>query len=205
MPRSIRRATRRLGLLLAALVVLAPPPLVAQGTTSLSPDDKRLVDDVRIALSLLPYYGVFDFLSFTYARGTVTLKGFAYRGSLKDDAEAAVRRVRGIDTIVNDIEIAPVSFNDDRIRQAAFYLIYTDEFLSRYAPGGARRAYIDALEFGRFPGIQPLGHYPIHIVVKNGRITLMGIVDNQQDKQMAGVRAREVQGVLGVENELVVQ
>lgn len=205
MPRIARGPVRRLTLFLAAILVVTPSLLLAQDTTTLSPDDKRRIDDVRIALSRLPYYGVFDFLSFTYARGTVTLKGFAYRGSLRDDAEAAVRRVRGIDTIVNEVEIAPVSFNDDRIRQAAFYLIYTDEFLSRYAPGGARRAYIDALEFGRFPGIQPLGYYPIHIVVKNGRITLMGMVDNEQDKQMAGIRAREVQGVFGVENELVVQ
>lgn len=195
-------ATRRPALL-AALLLLAS--VTAFGQPDVSADDKRRIDDVRIALMKVPYYGVFDFLSFTYQRGTVTLKGFAYRGKLKEDAEAAVRRVPGIDTIVNEIEEAPASFNDDRIRQAAFYLIYTDEFLSRYAPGGARRAYIDALEFGRFPGIQPLGYYPIHIVVKGSRITLLGLVDNEADKLMAGVRAREVQGVLGVENELTVE
>lgn len=201
-----RRAVRPLAVGVVAAILLTPAlvPFTASAQATVSPDDKRRIDDVRLALMRLPYYGVFDFLSFNYNRGTVTLKGFAYRGTLKDDAEAAVRRVSGIDTIVNEIEVAPASFNDDRIRQATFYAIYTDEFLSRYAPGGARRAYIDALEFGRFPGIQPLGYYPIHIVVKNGRLTLLGMVDNAADKQMAGVRAREVPGVFGVENELVV-
>ena len=73
------------------------------------------------------------------------------------------------------------------------------------SPGGARRAYIDALEFGRYPGIQPLGNYPIHIIVKGGRITLVGLVDNDADKQIAGVRAREVSGAFGVANEVVVR
>ena len=184
------------GLLLGLLIA----PAGAQ-----SPEDKRRIDDIRLELQRLPYYGVFDFLSFRYERGKVTLMGFAYAPGLREDAEAAVKRVRGVDEVGNEIEAASASFNDDRIRRAAFYSIYTDDFLSRYAPGGAARAYIDALEFGRFPGIQPLGNYPIHIVVKGGRITLLGIVDNDADKQIAGVRAREVQGVFGVENELVVQ
>jgi osmotically-inducible protein OsmY len=185
---------------LLAAVLLVGPPVGAQ-----SPEDKRRADDIRIALLRLPYYGVFDFLSFTYERGTVTLRGFAYASGLKEDAAAAARRVRGVDEVVNEIEVAPPSLNDDRIRRAAFYAIYTDDFLSRYAPGGARQAYMDALEFGRWPGVQPLGSYPIHIVVKGGRITLLGLVDNAADKQMAGVRAREVSGVFAVENELVVR
>jgi osmotically-inducible protein OsmY len=131
--------------------------------------------------------------------------GFAYAPNLKDDAEAAVKRAQGVDTVVNQIEVAPASLNDDRIRRDAFYRIYTDDFLSRYSPGGAHGAYIDAVEFARFPGIQPLGNYPIHIVVKGGRITLLGMVGNDADKQIAGVRAREVTGAFGVENELVVE
>lgn len=187
------------GLLLA--VCLTPArPAAAQ-----SPDDKRRADDVRIALLRLPYYGVFDFLSFTYERGTVTLTGFAYAPRLREDAEAAVERTPGVDTVKNQIEVASASLNDDRIRRDGFAAIYTDDFLSRSSPGGARRAYIDALEFGRYPGIQPLGNYPIHIIVKGGRITLVGLVDNDADKQIAGVRAREVSGAFGVENELVVR
>jgi len=178
---------------------------MAQPSAAQSADDKRRIDDIRIALLRLPYYGVFDFLSFKYEKGTATLMGYAYFNNLKEDAEAAVKRVRGVDTVVNEIEVAPVSMNDDRIRRDAFYRIYTDDFLSRYSPGGAQGAYIDAVEFGRFPGTQPLGNYPIHIVVKGGRITLLGMVGNESDKQMAGVRAREVTGTFGVENELVVE
>lgn len=185
---------------LMALGVHLAPPALAQ-----SADDKRRADDIRIALLRLPYYGVFDFLSFTYEKGTVTLMGFAYAPRLKEDAEEAVKRVRGVDTVANQIEVAPASLNDDRIRRATFYSIYTDDFLSRYSPGGARGAYIDAVEFGRFPGTQPLGNYPIHIVVKGGRVTLLGMVSNDADKQIAGVRAREVTGTFGVENELIVE
>ncbi|MCC7124393.1 MAG: BON domain-containing protein [Acidobacteria bacterium] len=190
----------RRALLLTLLVAALPSPYA----TAQSVDDKRRIDDIRIALQRLPYYGVFDFLSFRYERGTVTLAGFAYQSNLKQDAEEAVKRLPYVDTVKNEIEMAPASLNDDRIRRLVYYNIYTDDFLSRYSPGGARRAYIDALEFARFPGIQPLGNHPIHIVVNGGRVTLMGIVDNAADKQIAGVRAREVTGVFGVENDLVV-
>ncbi len=189
-------------LTLALLLALGAQVATAAAQTA---DDKRRIDDIRIALLRLPYYGVFDFLSFTYEKGTVTVKGFAYANNLKDDAEAAVKRVRGVDTVVNEIEVAPASFNDDRIRRDAFYRIYTDDFLSRYSPGGARGAYIDAVEFTRYPGTQPLGNYPIHIVVKGGRITLLGMVSNDSDKQIAAVRAREVTGTFAVENELIVE
>ena len=159
---------------------------------------------VRRALERLPYYGVFDFLAFSVERGTVTLLGFDYRGSLGRDAEAAVKRVAGIDEVANKIERLPASQNDDRIRWATFYSIYTDDFLSRYAPGGPMAARYDALQFSRFPGSQPFGMYPIHIIVKGGRTTLLGVVDNEADKTMAGVRARDVPQVFGVENELTV-
>lgn len=159
---------------------------------------------VRRALERLPYYGVFDFLAYRVEKGTVTLLGFAYRGTLRSDAEQAVKRTAGVDEVANKIELLPTSPNDDRIRWATFYNIYTDDFLSRYAPGGAMSARYDALEFGRFPGMQPLGNYPIHIIVKNGRVTLLGVVDNESDKTIAGFRAREVPQTFGVENELMI-
>lgn len=165
--------------------------------------DKQTTLTVQRALERLPYYGVFDFLAFSLDRGTVTLMGYAYRGNLKSDAGRAVKRVSGVDEVVNQIEILPPLLNDDRIRSATFYNIYVDDFLSRYAPGGAVAARGAALEFARSPGMQPLGAYPIHIVVKNGRTMLLGIVDNEADKTVAGVRAREVGGVLDVQNGLV--
>jgi osmotically-inducible protein OsmY len=160
---------------------------------------------VRRALERLPYYGVFDFIAFQVEKGTVTLLGFAYQGSVRTAAEQAVRRVAGVDEVANKIEILPASQNDERIRWATFFNIYTDDFLSRYAPGGAMAARYDALQFSRFPGMQPFGNYPIHIIVKGGRTTLVGVVDNEGDKTIAGVRAREVPQVFSVENELMVK
>jgi len=177
-------------------------PAFGQQKTSITTGEATL--RVRRALERLPYYGVFDFLAFGVDRGTVTLMGYAYRGSLKSDAEQAVKRIPGIDEVGNKIEILPAAQNDDRIRWATFYNIYTDDFLSRYAPGGAMRAYYEVLQFTRFPGMQPFGTYPIHIIVRNGRITLLGVVDNEADKTLAGVRAREITQVFGVENELVI-
>jgi hyperosmotically inducible periplasmic protein len=159
---------------------------------------------VQRALQRLPYYGVFDFLAFGVDHGTVTVTGYAYRETLKSEVANAVKRVAGVDELGNKIEVLPVSQNDDRIRWSTFYNIYTDDFLSRYAPGGAMRARYEALSFARFPGMQPFGMYPIHIIVKNGRTTLLGIVDHEADKTLAGVRAREVTGVFGVENDLMV-
>jgi hyperosmotically inducible protein len=93
---------------------------------------------------------------------------------------------------------------DDRIRWATFYKIYGDDSLSRYSPGGAMSARHELLQSRRFPGLQPFGTYPIHIIVKNGRTTLMGVVDSQADKVLAEMRAREVSGVFSVESELIV-
>ena len=187
------------------LVTLAAAsiPVVASQTQSVA--EKQRIESVRRALQQLPYYGVFDFLAFNLERGTVTLMGFAYRESLKSDAEAAVKRISGIDDVINKIEVLPVSQNDDRIRWATYYTIYTDDFLSRYAPGGPSTVRYELQQFARFPGLQPLGNYPIHIIVKGGRTTLLGVVLNESDKQLANVRAREVPGIFGVENELQVE
>jgi hypothetical protein len=191
-----------------ALTVAALGVVTAAQTPSrqTSVTAKEMTLRVRLALERLPYYGVFDFLAFSVDRGTVTLMGYAYRPTLKSEAEQAVKRIPGIDEVANKIEILPVSQNDDRIRWAAFYNIYTDDFLSRYAPGGpaSPRYALEQHAFSHFPGMQPLGNYPIQIIVKNGRMTLLGIVDNAADKMLAGVRARQGTLTFGVENELVV-
>ena len=143
-------------------------------------------------------------MAFGVEKGVVTLQGYAYQGSLKSDAARAVKRLSGVDEVVNKIIDLPASPNDDRIRWATFYNIYTDDFLSRYSPGGAMGARYDARQFTRFPGMQPSGNYPIHIIVQNGRTMLLGIVNNESDKTVAGFKAREISGVFAVENELVV-
>jgi hyperosmotically inducible protein len=189
------------GLLLFAIATVASVSTARAQTVAA----KETVLMVQRALSRLPYYGVFDFLVFGVDRGVVTVGGFAYRPDLTSDAASAIKHVAGVDEVANKIEVLPASQNDDRIRWATFYNIYTDDFLSRYAPGGAMSARYEALSFARFPGMQPFGTYPIHIIVKNGRTMLLGVVDSEADKTVAGVRAREVTGVLGVENSLVVE
>ena len=172
------------------------------GAQSVSVDET--VRSVARMLERLPYYGVFDYIVFRVDRGTVYLAGYSFEGRLRMDAEAATKRASGVDEVANKIEVLPASPNDDRIRWETFYRIYTDGFLSRYAPGGEFGVLQDLRDERHFPGMQPVGPYAIHIIVKNGRTMLLGIVDSAADRQIADVRAREVTGVFEVENSLTV-
>ena len=185
-------------------VVTATVALTAGTALAQSAASRQQTERVRAALEALPNYGVFDFLAFERDEDSVILMGYVYSGTLKSDAAKATRQVAGIDEIGNRIETLPASQNDDRIRWSTFYRIYTDPFLSRYAPGGAQGARHETVRYSRFPGLQPLGRYPIHIVVKHGRTTLAGVVDNDGDRMIAEVRAREIPGVFEVRNELEV-
>ena len=186
-------------LLILTLVLFAS---AVPGAQSVSQKQRQF--DIEHELVRLPTYGVFDFIAFGHENGKVTLVGYAYQGGLKSHAARAVRRVPGVDEVDNKIEQLPVGMNDDRIRWATFYNIYNDNFLSRYSPGGAMSARYELYQWRRFPGMQPFGNYPIHIIVRNGHTTLMGVVDSEMDRRMAEIRAREVSGVFSVENELVV-
>jgi hypothetical protein len=186
-------------LLILVLVLFASGVPLAQSVS-----ERQQVFEIEQELGRLPTYGVFDFIAFNYERGKVTLVGYSYQGDLKSHAARAVRRVPGVDEVDNQIEELSGSPNDDRIRWATYYKIYNDSFLSRYAPGGEMTARYELYQSRRFPGMQPFGTYPIHIIVKNGRTTLMGVVDSEMDRRMAEFRAREVFGAFSVENELVV-
>ena len=135
---------------------------------------------------------------------SVTVTPEETEGNLKADAERAAKMASGVVEVANKIEVLPASQNDDRIRWATFYRIYTDDFLSRYAPGGVHQALREIADERHFPGMQPVGTYPIHIIVRNGRMMLLGVVDNAGDRQLAEVRAREVSGVFEVDNSLTV-
>jgi hyperosmotically inducible periplasmic protein len=190
---------------------LATRPLLASQKAPKPPVPP--IEAVRKQLLKLPYYGVFDFLSYKYDNGAVTLMGYSYRGTLKGDAERAVKRVPEVTTVVNQIEDLPPSPMDDDLRWKIYFKIYDDPFLSRYAPGGGllwghRHAFRGRTFFplgpSRFPGTEPAGDYPIHIVVDRGRVTLLGVVDSEQDKTIAGFKAREVPGSFAVTNDLMV-
>lgn len=151
-----------------------------------APENKenKVIRQVRHELVMLPYYGVFDNLSFRLNGRTVTLLGQVARPSLKTSAERVVKEVDGIESVVNEIEVLPTSPNDDSIRVATYRAIYGDNVLYRY-------------------GLQAVP--PIHIIVRNGNVILVGVVANQMDKNVAGLRANGVSGVFGVKNELMVE
>ncbi|HKN72719.1 MAG TPA: BON domain-containing protein, partial [Terriglobales bacterium] len=145
----------------------------------------RIYKEVRHELVMLPYYGVFDNLAYKVdPDGTVTLLGQVSRPSLKPDAEKAVKHIEGVEKVVNNIEVLPTSFDDDRIRRAAYRAIYGNSVLSQY-------------QWRAVP--------PIHIIVKNGNITLEGVVARQMEKQIAGMQANGVHDVFSVTNNLVVE
>ncbi len=149
-------------------------------------DETRLVREVRHQLLMLPYYGVFDDLSFRVdPDGTVTLMGAVTRPTLKSDAENVVKHIEGVTKVVNQIEVLPLSPEDDRIRMAEYRAIYGEPTLAtRYG-------------YRAIP--------PIHIIVKNGHVTLDGVVANQADKDLINVRANSVPGVFSVTNNLTVE
>lgn len=163
------------------------------------------VEEIRQAILRLPYYGPFDAIGFSYDKGTVTLTGYAYALGLKRDAERAAKRVPGVEQVTDKIEQLPVSPNDDDLRWRTYYAIYTNAFLSRYAPGGGLLwGHRDGVRWGPMTGVEPIGNFPIHIIVQSGRIRLVGMVDSEADRIAAEHEARGVAGSFGVDNQLSV-
>ena len=145
---------------------------------------RRVESDVQRELMTLPYYTVFDVLAFKVEPGgTVRLLGQVVRPTLKSDAERRLKGVPGIDKVINEIEVLPTSPADDRIRLAVYRNIFRTDALERYG-------------FQSQPSIR--------IIVKNGNVTLEGVVDSEQDKTVAGLKAREIGGVFDVKNNLAV-
>ena len=163
---------------------------------------------VRRAIVRDTLYGVFDHLYFeVQAPGTVTLRGFASRPSLRSSVERTVRRINGVTNVQNQIEVLPTSFNDDRIREAVYRSIYSFAPLQRYTSnrGGPRRMGPSvARRAGGITQDPPIGWHAISIIVRNGHVTLFGVVDSESDANMAGMRANIVSGVFSVTNEIQV-
>lgn len=134
-------------------------------------------------LVMLPYYSVFDNLAYRVDGDKVILEGQVVRPSLKSDAEAVVKSVAGVSSVVNNIEILPPSSMDDQLRRAVYRAIYGNPALSRYG-------------YSAVPSI--------HIIVKNGNVTLEGVVDSESDKNIANIRASGVPNVFSVKNNLQV-
>jgi hyperosmotically inducible periplasmic protein len=165
---------------------LANIAFLAASMVAVGSDNKesKLVRQVRHELVMLPYYGVFDDLAYRVDGGTVTLFGAVTRPTLKSSAEQVVKDIEGVSRVVNEIEVLPTSPNDDRIRQATYRAIYGHSALNRYA--------IQAVP-------------PIHIIVKNGNVTLTGVVAMESDKNIANIQALSVSGSFKVDNKLAVE
>jgi len=144
---------------------------------------EKLAREVRHQLVLLPYYSVFDNLAFKVEGDKVTLSGQVVRPTLKSDAEAAVKSIEGVAAVVNNIEVLPLSPMDDQLRRAVYRAIYGDSVLFRYGESAVPS---------------------IHIIVKNGNVTLVGVVDSESDKNLANLRANGVPNVFSVKNDLAV-
>ena len=157
---------------------------VAQGVTGSQRMQDRISREVFHELVMLPQLTIFDNLQYKVDGSKVTLMGQVRDAILKDSAEKTVKHIEGVDSVNNQIEILPASGNDDRIRREVARALFNDERLFRYSMGSVP---------------------PIHIIVKNGHVTLEGVVNSQADKDAANVRANSVPGVFSVDNHLQVQ
>src|SRR4029077_4541330 len=137
---------------------------LAQDRGQLSPkSQERITREVRHELLMLPWFGVFDNIAFKVDGSTVTLLGQVVRPSLKSDAENSIKHIEGVEKVDNQIEVLPPSPDDDRFRLRLYREIYGFPALEKYALGVQK---------------------PIRIIVKMGRVTLEGVVDNDADKNL---------------------
>jgi hyperosmotically inducible protein len=155
----------------------------AQDAQPSAKSQERIVKEVRHELLMLPYFGVFDYIAFKVDGGNVTLIGQVVRPTLKSDSENVIKHIEGVEKVDNQIEVLPPSPMDDRIRLELFRAIYQYPALQKYELGVQK---------------------PIRIIVKNGHVTLEGVVDSDGDKNLAGLRANGVPGIFSVTNNLQV-
>jgi hyperosmotically inducible protein len=164
-------------------LALAPSVLGQQASPPTQAAVDRIQKEVRHELVMLPYLGVFDNLAYKVDGYNVSLMGQVSRPSLKSDAENVVKRIEGVEHVDNQIEVLPTSPMDDQLRRRLYRSIYGYPALQKYAMGVQQ---------------------PIRIIVKNGHVTLEGVVDNEGDKNIANIRANSVSGIFSVANHLQV-
>jgi hyperosmotically inducible periplasmic protein len=142
---------------------------------------QELTKEVRHVLVMLPYYSVFDNLAYRVEGDKVILAGQVVRPSIKSDAEAAVKSVAGVSSVESNIEVLPPAPMDDQLRRALYRAIYGEPSLSKYGYSAVAS---------------------IHIIVKSGNVTLEGVVDSEEDKNLATLRANGVPNIFSVKNNL---
>jgi hyperosmotically inducible protein len=172
------KTSLRLTMTLAAALAFAP--LAQPAKTELTPTENK----VRKELVTLPFYGVFDNLTFRVDGDTVYLGGQVTRPTLKSTAGNVVKRIEGVNRVVNEIEVLPLSRHDDLVRLGVLRAVYSQPSLQRYGMGA---------------------NPSIRIIVNNGNVTLEGVVANEGDRNIAGIRANGVFGAFSVTNNLRVE
>lgn len=192
---------KRIASLLLSLLLAAPVLLPASQEGS-GRERERIVNTVRKEINMLTNYGVFDSVEFEVDGSTVTLNGYASRPTLKDSAQRVVDKMEGVDKVVNNIEVLPLSNMDDSIRWRVYRAIYGDTVLSRYAPNRGPIFMSPARMAGGITNDPPTGLHSIHIVVRNGNVLLTGVVDNKADRDRANIVANGVFGSFSVNNQL---
>ena len=193
MPTTNRPLSIRSLLVVIALSVIASAGTLAWDKSAQGPAppergsqsyEQWLTREVGHQLVQIPWLSVFDNLQYSVRGSEVTLAGQVWQPVTKDDAEKAVKGIEGVTKVINNIEVLPLSPMDDQIRRAEYRAIYGFPDLERYAMG-----------------VLP----SIHIIVKNGHVTLVGTVDNQMDKNVAEIRAKSVPNVFSVDDQLQVR
>ncbi len=164
-----------------AATLMTLPAFAGEASTHGATD---IAKSVRHELVMLPFYGVFDHMTFEVNDGTVTLHGYVTRPTLKTSAERVTQRVAGVTGVINKIEVLPLSPFDDSIRLRTLRAVYGQSALNKYAIGA---------------------NPPIRIIVKNGEVTLEGMVLNKGDHDIANIQANGVFGVFKVNNNLRVE
>lgn len=202
-----RFSRRTFPILVAFLVsILFTGILTAQDSAS----DPGFAQEVHKKLRSLSNYGVFDWITFSIDGRTVVLKGYAALPTLKSSAGNAVKSIHGVEFVDNRIEVLPTSMMDNRVRVAVYNRIYTHPALRKYnanrgtaaqaiGPGSSMVARTQGIIYD-----PPRGFNAIHIIVKNSHVMLFGVVDNESDKQIAGLQAKSTPDVLSVNNDLIV-
>lgn len=196
--------------ILSSLIVLICLVGLSTSYAQLTEDQLKMAEDVRKRLATLPEYGAFDWLTFGVQGHNVILRGYASRPSLKQSAQRAAERAKGVESVENQIEVLPTSNADDEIRTQVYASIYTHPMLQRYAPGGGvtmsgiGRAYDNLSRWGLDGATFYKGSHAVHIIVQNQRVTLVGMLRNDSERQVANVMANQVSGVFEVTNMIEV-
>jgi hyperosmotically inducible protein len=173
----------RLAVLVIALLSIAVLGFAQDRDQVSSKAQERITREVRHELLMLPYFGVFDNIAYKVDGYTVTLLGQVVRPSLKSDAGNVVKHIEGVEKVDNQIEVLPPSPMDDGLRRRLYRAIYGYPSMEKYALGVQKQ---------------------IRIIVRNGNVTLEGVVDSDGDKNIAGLRANSVPGIFSVNNNLQV-